>query len=105
MEVNIPTPNEALTAVLISPEMQAICLERVEMAKALYQAQVTKRTGALAASAYAHTEVGGVRNDRHIGILTVGEGLQYGASHEFGTAGHASAAHDLNRVLEELGST
>lgn len=116
MEVNIPEPNEALTALLISPTMQAICLERAEAAKALYQAQVAKRTGALAASAHAHTEIGGVRHDRHVGILTVGEGLGYGLAHEFGVGDHPgsvhnldglnaiqAAAHDLNGVLEELG--
>jgi hypothetical protein len=116
MEVDIPEPNPALTALLISPEMQALVLERAEVAKALYQAQVAKRTGALAASAQAHTEIGGVRHDRHVGYVTVGEGLAYGAAHEFGVGDHPGsvhnlngrniihpAAHDLNRVLEELG--
>jgi hypothetical protein len=115
---SFPEPNEALTALLISPRMQAIVLERAEFAKATYQAQVAKRSGALAASAHAHTEIGGVRHDRHVGILTVGEGLAYGAAHEFGVGDHPMsvhnlggpnvihpAAHDLNRVLEELGGT
>lgn len=118
MDVHIPEPNPALTALLIGPRIQAILLERVELAKALYQVQVAKRTGALAASAHASTEIGGVRHDRHIGVLTVGEGLGYGASHEFGVGDHPrsvhnldgpnaihAAARDLNRVLEELGHT
>lgn len=116
MEVNIPEPNEALTALLLSPRMEEICRERVEVAKGLYQAKVAKRTGALAASAHATTEIGGVRHDRHVGILTVGEDLGYGASHEFGTGDHPQSVHnldgpnhiqqgarDLNTVLEELG--
>jgi hypothetical protein len=116
IELDIPYPNPALAAVLVSAEMQAIVLERAEVAKALYQAQVAKRTGALAASAQAHTEIGGVKHDRHVGYLTVGEGLAYGAAHEFGVGDHPEsvhnldgpniihpAAHDLNRVLEELG--
>lgn len=114
--VSFPEPNPALTAALLSPRMQAIVLERVELAKALYQAQVAKRTGALAASAHADTHIGGARHDRHVGTLTVGGGLGYGAAHEFGVGDHPAsvhnldgpnriqdAAHDLNRVLEELG--
>lgn len=113
---SFPEPNEALTALLISPRLQAIVLERATMAQALYQAQVAKRTGALAASAHAHTEIGGIRHDRHVGILTVGEGLAYGAAHEFGVGDHPgsvhnldgpnrilSANHDLNNVLEQIG--
>jgi hypothetical protein len=120
VEVNIPEPNPALTALLIGPRMQAIVLERAEVAKALYQAQVAKRTGRLAASAHADTHVGGARHDRHVGTLTVGEGLAYGAAHQFGHSqdeAHlfgsthepgqsytfAEGSHDLNRVLEELG--
>lgn len=83
----------------------------------LYQALVAKRTGRLAASARAHVEIGGVRKDRWIGELVVGGAgprgeAFYAASHEFGhdvvvdheVIGHAKAAHDLNSVLEELGS-
>lgn len=116
MEVNIPEPNEALTAVLLSPQMEAIVRERAETAQAMYQAAVAKRTGALAASARADVVVGGVRHDRHVGILTVGDDLDYGAAHEFGVGDHPgsvhnldgpnhvmAAAHDLNSVLEGLG--
>lgn len=116
MELNIPEPNPALTALFLSTEMEAICLQEAEIYKDLYQAQVAKRTGALAASAHASTEIGGIRHDRHIGVLTVGEGLDYGAAHEFGVGDHPGsvhnlnglnaihpAAHDLNRILEERG--
>ncbi|MBY0440984.1 MAG: hypothetical protein K2Q25_02415 [Mycobacteriaceae bacterium] len=106
MDVNIPEPNRALTELLVSARMRAIVEERANTAAMLYQAQVAKRTGRLAASAHASTEIGGVRQDRWIGVLTVGSALPYGASHEFGTRAHGQtdAAHDLNRVLEQLGS-
>lgn len=114
--VDIPEPNEALTALMLSAEMEAIVRERAETAKALYQASVAKRTGALAASARADVVIGGVRHDRHVGIVTVGEDLGYGLAHEFGVGDHPgsvhnldgpnqvmAAANDLNRVLEGLG--
>lgn len=125
MEVNIPEPNEALTALLMSQEMKAIVEERGHMAQMLYQADVAKRTGRLAASAQVQTEIGGVRHDRWVSHLTVGgEGAKgmadYGAAHQFGhwedesrlfgndfTSGESAVfvegSHELNRVLEQLG--
>ena len=76
--------------------------EIAEKAQALYQAQVAKRTGALSESAVAYTEIGGMKHDRHIGVLHVGGTVSYAASHEFGTTHGVHPAHDLNRVLEEL---
>lgn len=121
MELNIPEPNEALTAFLVGARCDEILHEIGAKAVPLYQATVAKRTGALAASARFHTEIGGARNDRHVGVMTVGDGLAYGAAHQFGhwedesnrfgsdlAEGESSVfvegAHDLNRVLEELGS-
>jgi len=86
------------------------------MAMLLYQATVAKRTGALAASAHATTEIGGARSDRHIGVLLVGgRGVDYSLAHEFGVGDHPASVHnldgkqrvevaadDLQRVLEEL---
>lgn len=121
MDVNIPEPNPALTALLRSERMRDIVFQRAETAAALYQSHVAKRTGRLAESAHPSTEIGGVRHDRHIGVLTVGGGgVEYAAAHEFGTGDHPQSikslnrpaqldvpqpgAHDLNIVLEQLGS-
>lgn len=117
MDVNIPEPNPALTELLVSERMRGMLAERAEAAAALYQAQVAKRTGRLAASAHVSTEIGGIHHDRWVAALTIGEGLAYGAAHEFGVGIHPGsvhnldgrdriqrAAHDLNRVLEELGA-
>lgn len=113
MEVHIPEPNPALTELLLSNRMREIVHERAVTAQLLYQARVAKRSTALARTAHAFTEIGGVRHDRWIGTMLLGEGLEYGASHEFGhlTRGGKRAkrrfvpgAHDLNAVLEELGS-
>lgn len=116
-DIDIPAPNRALTAVLRSERMRSIVFETAELAQALYRETVTKRSGRLAASAHVSTEIGGVRNDRHIGVLTVGVGAQgtveYAAAHEFGAdiqvfgseeTVELHPAHDLNRVLEELDS-
>ena len=114
MEVDIPEPNPALTALLRSARIREICFERAETAQWLYQARVAKRSTALARSAHAHTEIGGIRQDRWIGVLSVHSGIEYEASHEFGYTTRkgrkakrrkVSAAHDLNAVLDELGST
>jgi hypothetical protein len=113
MEVTIPEPNPALTELLLSGRMREIVFERATMAQALYQARVAKRSAALAGTARAFTEIGGVRHDRWIGTMLVGQGLEYGASHEFGymtrkgkraRQRYVPGAHDLNDVLEELGS-
>ena len=63
----------------------------------LYRGVVAKRTGKLAASATASTEVGGKRKDRVIGKVTVGTGLEYAALHEFGSKSNPNrqAARDL----------
>lgn len=120
MKVSIPEPNPALTEVLLSERMRGIVEERANTAMMLAQDQVAKRTGALARSAHAATEVGGVRNDRWIGVTTLGgRGVDYAASHEFGAdvvglgeggkgstryADAQPGAHDLNVVLEQLGA-
>lgn len=112
LDVDIPEPNPAITALLVSARMRAIMEERANTAQMLYQAQVAKRTGRLARSARAHTEIGGKRNDRWIGELIIGGGIDYGAAHEFGAdvvdfAGETHqdanpAHHDLNQVLQML---
>lgn len=114
MEVDIPQPNPALARWLLSARCREIVFERAHTAQLLYQARVAKRSTLLAKSARAHTERGGVRHDRYIGVLSVHDAIEYEASHEFGYTSrkgkkakrrYVSGAHDLNAVLEELGST
>lgn len=121
MEVDLPNPNEALTEVLISPEIYAALDAVGRIAHDLYVAEVAKRSGRLAGSAILQTEIGGVHKDRYVSHLTVGVGLAYGAAHQFGhwqdesnligsgmAAGESQVfiegSHELNRVLEQLGS-
>lgn len=116
----MPDPNEALAEVLLSPEIYAALDAVGQIAHALYVAEVAKRSGRLAGSAFLQTEIGGVHKDRYVSHLTVGVGLAYGAAHQFGhwqdeshliggtTAPGEShvfieGAHDLNHVLEQLG--
>lgn len=125
MDVHIYNPNPALAAILRSSRMRSIVFEAAELAHALYVAQVAKRSGLLASSAHASTELGGQgrrHNDRWVGVLTVGGTgaggtVDYALPHEFGRGDHPGSIHDLdaqheivqhaaddlNRVLEELG--
>lgn len=121
MELDFPDPNEALAECLVGPEIYA-ALEAVgKIAHGLYVAEVAKRSGRLAGSAFLQTEIGGVHKDRYVSHLTVGVGLAYGAAHQFGhwqdeshligsstAAGESQVfiegAHELNRVLEQIGS-
>lgn len=105
MKHNIPAPNPAVGAILVSPEMRSLMFERGEMAQALYREIVAKRTGRLARSARVETFIGGKKNDRWQTRLIVD--APYAASHEFGTddgdEGITAGVHDLNVVLNALG--
>lgn len=104
MDVTIPMPNTALAQVLMGEPLRRILQDRADTAALLAYEQVAKRTGAEARSAHAHVEIGGVDNDRLIGVTTLGNELvDYAASHQFGTR-YQAGAHDLNAVLEQLGS-
>jgi len=126
VEVHIPEPNKALAAVLLSGEIRAAVEDRGHTAQMLFQAEVAKRSGRLAATARVQTEIGGVRNDRWVSHMIVGgQGalgtVAYGAAHQFGhwqdqahqfdgdqelgeSGTFVEGAHDLNRVLEQLAS-
>lgn len=103
MRNNIPSPNPAIRAILLSSQIQTLMRERGEAAQAIYRSIVAKRTGRLAGSARVEVQIGGRRNDRWTARLIVD--APYAASHEYGTTGGSqlSAAHDLNRVLNQLG--
>lgn len=121
-DINIPEPNPAVAAAKLSPRMRAIMEERVNTAKMLFQAEVAKDSGDLAAAAHASVEVGGVHNDGWVGSLTVGGvgargTVTYAGAHVYGRGTHPGsiknldgktivqkASRDLNRVLEQLGS-
>lgn len=117
-----PKPNPAIAEIYVSQEVRRILEERIDMAKMLYQAQVAKRSGGLAASAHTHVGIGGVHHDRYVGELTIGGPgphgiIEYADSHEFGRGIHPESIHnldgktivqkpadDLEFVLQELGS-
>lgn len=105
-DVNIPTPNPFIADWLIGPECRSLVFEVGEVSKALYQEHVHKRTRRLAASARVETFIGGRKSDRWASRLIIGEGINYGPSHEFGTDDgdeHIEAGfHDLNWVLDAM---
>jgi hypothetical protein len=117
--VELNLNDQFMGEVMLSTDMRNIVEAEAHNAQFLYQSEVAKRTGLLAASAHAHTEIGGQGrrvNDRHIGVLTVGgqgsDGtVVYAASHDFGAGDHPgstgrhhnAAADDLQNVLEQLG--
>lgn len=125
MDVDIPTPNPVLTERLRSARMREIVFEIASNAQFLYQTRVAKRSGRLALTAHASTEIGGAKHDRWIGVMAVSSrAVEYEAAHEFGYIHKAKkgkgrrvraskgsplgrfipGAHDLNAVLEELAS-
>lgn len=117
MEVTIYEPNQALAEALTSPQMHAAVEERINTAAMLYQAEVAKRTGALAAAVHTHVGIGGIGHDRMVGELVVGGAgprgkVDYGAAREYGAdvvvdgerhVAANEAHHDLQQVLEQLG--
>jgi hypothetical protein len=117
MDASIPLPNHFVKDYLLGPECRGIITERTHTALWMYQAEVTKRSGGLARSAHASIGRGGLKNDRWIGTLTIGEfGIvgDYVLAHEFGADkrfdsnrgdpafDETEGAHDLNLVLETL---
>lgn len=108
-----------LRAFMTSPTLRRILEERVNTAEMLYQSQVAKDTGRLAAAVHTSVAVQPVFKGlpRLVGTLTVGGpgplgGVDYAASHEMGhdvrdaggqIVGYAPPANDLNRVLNLIG--
>lgn len=107
-DVRIPFPNPFLTRWLVSDECKRLVESTTHTAQMLYQAVVAKESGDLARTARVSMFIGGRNSDRWVGQLTVGgRGVDYGASHEFGTddgdMNIQPGAHDLNVVLNQLG--
>lgn len=108
MRHDIPAyDNDAVKEILVSPQMRSLMFEKAEIAQAIYQEIVAKRTGRLARSARVETFLGGDLRpgDRWCARLIVD--ARYAASHEYGTddgdEGIRAGAHDLNVALNQLG--
>ena len=96
----------AMNSVPMSRLLQRKSLEVVR----LYQAQVGKKTGRLAASAEANVRIGGKQRDRLIGVASIndesvqaewkGQPFYYGVYHEAGTDGAESggSTQDNGRI-------
>lgn len=101
-----PPPNPALTHILMSSELRALCLLYATHAAQLYQARVHKDTGELAAATTAtvgtlHTQYG----ERYVGEVIVAS--DHFLPHEEGwtdpeTGQHYDGAHDMNAVLHQM---
>jgi len=93
--------NRVPPTVLFSPGLGSLLQGEADEIAGLYRAIVAKRTGKLAASTSAYVTVGGRRHDRLIGKVTVGDGLEYGALHEFGSKSNPDrrAAKDLAEAV------
>lgn len=117
MRATIPIPNPFVKDFLVGAQCRGIITERTNTALLMYQATVAKRSGALAGAAHASIGRGGVKNDRWVGTLSVGDlgvGVDYVLAHEFGaderfdgnrgdpSFDETEGAHDLNTVLETL---
>jgi hypothetical protein len=116
LSVDLKTDPSAVGLFMKSPRCREICHDVADMAMMLYQAEVAKRSGALARTAHARTEIGGRFHDRWIGVMSASSaGVAYEAAHEFGyqkalpqgTLGPREfipGFHDMNVVLGLLGS-
>lgn len=102
-DVDVPSPNPFITQWLIGATCERIVRRVCQKYAALYAAEVTKRTGELAASTRVTVDIEG---DRWVGMMTVD--APYAAAHEFGRTdpnrGFA-AAHDLNTILDLMANS
>ncbi|MBF6301169.1 hypothetical protein IU459_27025 [Nocardia amamiensis] len=106
--------NPAIAGLLLSAQMRSLMFEVAEIAQAIYRDEVSQRTGRLARSARVETFRGGRLKDRWKSRLVIGGSeAPHGLSHEFGYEIHdddgnvtavVGGAHDLNQVLNRLGT-
>ncbi|WP_207760581.1 hypothetical protein [Mycolicibacterium sphagni] len=124
-DIDIPEPNKALAALLLSRNMELLMGILGQEVVLRYRAKVAKRTGQLAASASSHVQIGGHKNDRWVGRVTIGGDMAvakwfsprnpnpgdlfyYGVLHEHGDGGNPPSgwdfpAHkDLKAVVESM---
>jgi hypothetical protein len=123
-DINVYNTSPAYSVAMNSLPMSRLLLAKGDELVVLYRARVGKKTGRLAASADANVRVGGKRNDRIIGVVTVadnttvadwkGKDFYYGEYHEEGTLNSKRARrrtsearrprpgyHELREVTQE----
>lgn len=108
-----------MRAKLVSPDMFGVMRAAGTLVGGVYSSVVAHQTGALSHAVRVQLGIGGLRNDRAVCDVVVGEGLPrggYGASHEFGIGIHPqshtpmtswmpqAAADDLVKVLAIVNS-
>lgn len=76
--------NPAQAEILIGPRMQAIVAEYTFKVMESYLNRIAPRSdsGAMLGSTYASVQIGGYKNDRWVGEITVG--VEYAMADEFG---------------------
>lgn len=106
-----PAPNPALTAVLKGEELRGVVADYTSKVFAVYVQKVASRPrhssdphpGNMIEHTSASVHIGGYKNDRHVGEITVD--VPYAAADEFGRhaynpyEGHHDLAHSLYQIL------
>lgn len=110
--IQIPEPNKALAAILVSPNMELLMGILSQEVVLRYRARVAKRTGQLMQSAEAKPVIGGHKMDRWVGKVTIGgeaavakwysprnpnpgDLFFYGVLHELGDGGNPPSGWDF----------
>ncbi|ADL70978.1 hypothetical protein SEA_ENCELADUS_11 [Mycobacterium phage Enceladus] len=111
-DIQVPTPNRALAAILLSPNMELLMQILGDEVVLAYRAGVAKRTGQLMRSAASQPKIGGKRNDRWVAHVTIGgekaiakwhsprnpnpnDLFFYGVLHEHGDGGNPPSGWDF----------
>jgi hypothetical protein len=123
-DINIYARSMAYNDALNSTKLAFLLGNEAANVAILYQARVGRKTGKLRASANPHVRVGGRRNDRVIGVMSIvndgvfadwkGKDFYYGVYHEEGTLNSRRAKrrtsearrprpgyHELREVAQE----
>lgn len=126
-DIDVPKPNKALAAILVSPAMKAGMTVIGQDVVLRYRGKVAVKTGKLRASAKADVVMGGHRMDRWCTHVTVGGNMAvankpwnnprntnpghlfyYGVLHEHGDGGNPPsgwdfpAAKDLREIVASM---
>lgn len=104
MRYNANRDSADINAVLAGDAMRVYMQDQAEEAAGRIEARFPRRTGVLASTVSAHTEMGGKKHDRWIGVAeTDPQPAPYGAAVEFGNARRAGV-HVMAAVATELSS-
>lgn len=93
MEADIPAPNPAVAALLVSEQMRTLVVGRAQIVADLYRQSVAKDTGELAGAVRVETFIGGRNGDRVCARVVAD------APH---AAVHEATAHELSNALNML---